>query len=162
MTDYSKLPYRPCVGIVLFNKNGQVFVGERLDNHGAWQLPQGGIDEGESVEEAAFRELHEETGTKSARFIKQMDEQLPYDLPEHLLGRMWNGAYRGQIQTWVAMEFTGEDSEMTLYGGLYPEFGNWKWVDLDKICALIVPFKRPTYEKVISYFSDLVDEIKKA
>lgn len=157
MTTIAKdLPYRPCVGIVLFNRDGKVFVGERLDNPGAWQLPQGGIDDGESVEDAAFRELYEETGTKSAELIEVMPETLSYDLPEHLLGRLWNGQYKGQTQTWVAMRFIGADSEITLYGGLYPEFSQWKWVELCDICKMIVPFKRATYEKVIGAFSHLV------
>jgi putative (di)nucleoside polyphosphate hydrolase len=153
------LPYRPCVGIVLFNKNGHVFVGERLDNPGAWQLPQGGVDDGESVEQAAMRELYEETGTNSAELISIMDEQLSYDLPDHLLGRLWNGAYKGQIQTWVSMRFTGYDQEITLYGGMYPEFGRWKWVDLDDICDMIVPFKRKTYQKVIDHFKPVRDKL---
>ncbi len=161
MTDTPDLPYRPCVGIVLFNNDGQVFVGERLDNPGAWQLPQGGIDDGETIEQAAFRELHEETGTKSAQMLDIMPEQLSYDLPPHLLGRLWNGAYKGQIQTWVAMRFTGHDSEITLYGGLYPEFSKWKWVELSDICQMIVPFKRPTYEKVINAFSHIAQGMTK-
>lgn len=158
--NYDDLPFRPCVGIVLFNTEGQVFVGERLDNPGAWQLPQGGIDEGESIEEAAFRELYEETGTRSAHMLRPMKEQVSYVLPDHLLGRLWNGEYKGQIQTWVSMIFTGNDSEITLYGGHYPEFSQWQWIELDNICELIVPFKRPTYEKIIAEFSDIAEEIK--
>jgi len=158
--DHSHLPFRPCVGIVLFNRDGKVFVGERLDNPGAWQLPQGGIDEGESVDDAAFRELHEETGATSATMLSYMKEKISYTLPDHLMGRLWNGEYKGQTQTWVSMIFTGDESEITLYGGHYPEFSAWKWVELDDICNMIVPFKRPTYEKIIAEFLHIALEIK--
>lgn len=158
--DYSQLPFRPCVGLVLFNRDGKVFVGERLDNPGAWQLPQGGIDEGETVDQAAYRELYEETGTKSAKIIAEMDEKVSYTLPDHLLGRLWNGEFKGQIQTWLALIFTGTDDEITLYGGHYPEFSKWKWVELDEISELIVPFKKPTYEKIKNEFAHIALEIK--
>ncbi len=152
----SSLPYRPCVGILLFNPQGHVFVGERLDHPGAWQLPQGGIDPGENVEQAAFRELLEETGTDHAELLRISPRTLTYELPDHLVGKLWGGRYKGQEQTWVAMRFTGEDRDITLYSRVHPEFARWQWVPLDKICDMIVPFKRATYLDVIEEFKDVV------
>lgn len=149
------LPYRQCVGICLFNSDGLVFVGERIDNPGAWQMPQGGIDDGETFEEAAYRELLEETGTDKAKIIATSEDIHAYDLPDHLIGKLWQGKYRGQEQRWVAMKFLGEDKDVTLYHGVHPEFSKWKWVELEQICDLIVPFKRETYKKVIDEFKDL-------
>jgi len=154
-TDYSHLPYRPCVGIVLFNDEKKVFVGERLDNPGSWQMPQGGIDEGETVEEASMRELREETGTDSASILRVSETKYTYDLPDHLLGKLWQGRYKGQEQQWVAMQFTGEEREITLYSGVHPEFMGYQWIQLDNVCDYIVPFKRETYQKVIEEFRDL-------
>lgn len=154
------LPFRPCVGILLFNKQGQVFVGERLDNPGAWQMPQGGIDEGETQEQAAMRELLEETGTDKAEIIRFSPEKTNYTLPDHLLGKLWNGKYRGQEQSWVAMRFLGDDSDITLYHTVHPEFSKWQWMDLDKVPEVIVPFKRETYLKVIQAFHDIPETIR--
>jgi putative (di)nucleoside polyphosphate hydrolase len=151
-----KLPYRQCVGIVLFNSAGKVFVGERLDHPGAWQMPQGGIDEGESIEHAALRELREETGTDKAEVIYVSDKILTYELPDHLLGKLWGGRYKGQEQRWAALRFTGEDQDITLYDKVHPEFAAWKWVDLPQVCDLIVPFKRTTYEEVIREFTPVL------
>lgn len=148
------LPYRPCVGITLFNPNGHVFVGERLDNPGAWQMPQGGIDEGESIEDAFFREMNEEIGTDQADILHIMDQPLRYDLPPHLMGRLWNGKYRGQEQTWVAARFTGNDADINIHAHRLPEFGAWQWIALDNILDLIVPFKRETYKTVIDAFKN--------
>ncbi len=151
-SDLDKLPYRPCVGVALFNQRGQVFVGERIDTPGAWQMPQGGIDPGEDAKAAAFRELKEETGTDKAEFIEIMDHTVSYDLPPELLGKMWGGNFRGQQQYWIALRFTGQDSDIILDDDDRPEFSEWKWVDLKDITNLIVPFKRDVYQHVIQAF----------
>ncbi|MCB1538904.1 MAG: RNA pyrophosphohydrolase [Rhodospirillales bacterium] len=151
------LPYRQSVGIVLFNPDGLVFVGERLDHPGAWQMPQGGIDAGETIEQAAIRELREETGTDKAEVVHVSDTVLTYDLPDHLLGKLWSGRYKGQEQRWAALRFLGQDHEITLYDKVHPEFSNWKWVPLAQVCELIVPFKRATYEEVIREFTPVLE-----
>ena len=156
MTNLDSLPYRSCVGLALFNDKGQVFVGERIDTPGAWQMPQGGIDEGERIEQAAMRELAEEIGTDKAEIIKIAGETICYDLPPHLQQKLWNGHYRGQEQTWVALKFTGDESDIKLNSHEPPEFSDWQWVDLDKTLDLVVPFKRKTYEKVIALFSNVI------
>lgn len=152
----ANLPYRPCVGIALFNNEGKVFVGERIDTPTAWQMPQGGIDEGEDLLKAALRELKEEIGTDKASLIKIHDAKIKYDLPPHLLGKLWDGQYKGQEQTWIAMRFDGQDSDIQLDADERPEFSKWQWVDLDETLNLIVPFKRETYLQVIAAFKDLV------
>lgn len=154
------LPYRQCVGIVLFNSAGKVFVGERLDHPGAWQMPQGGIDPGETIEAAAMRELREETGTDRAEVVFVSDKVLTYELPDHLLGKLWGGRYKGQEQRWAALRFTGEDRDITLYDRVHPEFSKWKWVELAAVCDLIVPFKRSTYEEVIAEFTPVLEKFK--
>ena len=146
------LPYRPCVGITLFNAQGQVFVGERIDTPGAWQMPQGGIDEGETVQQAAYRELLEETGTDKADIIQIAEGTICYDLPPHLQKSLWNGKYRGQEQTWIALRFQGIDSDINLNHFDPAEFLAWKWVNINEILDLIVPFKREVYEQVIDKF----------
>ncbi len=150
------LPYRPCVGVALFNADGLVFVGERIDTPGAWQMPQGGIDPGEKIETAALRELQEEIGTNKAEIIKNADEPLRYDLPDHLIGKLWDGQYRGQEQIWVAARFTGEDKDIDLNADDHPEFLDWQWVRLEDTLDLIVPFKRDTYRKLIEFFRELL------
>lgn len=150
-----KLPYRPCVGICLFNQDGKVFVGERLDNPGAWQMPQGGIDEGETVEQALWRELQEEVGTQKADLIRIADQTICYDLPLERVLTFWNGRYRGQEQTWVALKFTGQDSDININIFDEPEFSRWQWVSLKDTPDMIVPFKRETYRQVIELFSDI-------
>ena len=153
---YSHLPYRPCVGIVLFNTDNKVFVGERLDNPGAWQLPQGGIDDGETIEQAFYREMLEEIGTDKAEIIRVHEKTLKYDLPQHLLGKLWNGKYRGQEQTWIAGRYQGNEADINIYYDKFPEFKAYQWVSLNEILDLIVPFKRDTYREVISAFEDLI------
>ena len=155
--DSQSLAYRPCVGIVLLNANNQVFVGERIDNPGAWQMPQGGVDDNETIEIAALRELAEEIGTDNATIVKVAEEKLRYDIPQETLERLpWGNTYCGQEQTWVAMRFTGNDTDIDLNAHSEPEFSAWKWVNLNETLDLIVPFKRKTYQRVINLFEHLL------
>ena len=152
---HEDLPYRPCVGVMLINRDGSVFVGRRIDHSvEGWQMPQGGIAQGESPLEAAMRELVEEIGTNNAKQLRELDQWLEYDLPEHLLGVALHGLYRGQRQKWLAMRFLGEDREINI-ATAEPEFAEWKWLALEALPRLIVPFKRDTYAKVIDAFGDL-------
>jgi putative (di)nucleoside polyphosphate hydrolase len=153
------LPYRPCVAVALFNANGKVFVGERIDTPGAWQMPQGGIDPDENLLIAAKRELKEEIGTDKASLLKVHEPNIKYDLPPHLLGKLWGGQYGGQEQTWVAMRFEGHDSDVRLDADDHPEFSKWQWVALEDTLDLIVPFKRATYEKIIGAFEEFAAPI---
>ena len=136
-----KLPYRKGVGMMVFNDKKKIFVGKRIDNQTAWQMPQGGVDDNEDYETAAKRELFEETGIQSIRIIKKSKGIYTYDLPEYLLGKIWKGKYMGQKQNWFLMKFLGPDSEINL-NQKYPEFNQWKWVDIDDLPRLIVPFKK--------------------
>ena len=154
MTNSPKL-YRPCVGIALFNNEGKVFVGERIDTPGAWQMPQGGIDEGETPEKTAIRELAEEVGTNKAEIIKIADKKLRYDLPQETAQRLWKGKYCGQEQIWIAMRFTGKECDININAFDPPEFSNWQWISLKETLNLIVPFKRNLYRQVIDLFKDL-------
>jgi putative (di)nucleoside polyphosphate hydrolase len=149
---HEDLPYRPCVGVMLLNDEGCVFVGRRIDQTvEGWQMPQGGIDDGESPREAGFREMKEEIGTNKAEFLGEMDEWLAYDLPPHLLGIALHGRYRGQRQKWIALRFTGTDADINV-ATPEPEFAQWKWLALESLPRLVVPFKRETYAKVIKAF----------
>ncbi len=156
----SSLPYRPCVGVMLVNAEGKVFVGKRIDNKegDAWQMPQGGIDEGEDLRAAALRELAEETGVRGEliTLLAQTREELLYDLPEELLGKLWGGRYRGQRQFWWLARFTGEDADVHLEAHDPPEFCEWKWVEPDLLPELIVPFKKRVYRAVIEEFRELI------
>lgn len=145
--------YRPGVGIVLFNRQGCVFVGERLDNPGAWQMPQGGIDDGEDIDRAAFREMEEEIGTRNARILGMIEEWIYYDIPEHTARKLWDNKYRGQRQKWIALEFLGDDADIRLDAFSHPEFGQWQWVPLAALLEYAVPFKRDVYRRVIEDFS---------
>jgi putative (di)nucleoside polyphosphate hydrolase len=164
--DIESLPYRPCVGIALFNRQGRVWIGCRSDKDAEgegnglwWQMPQGGLDEGEDPHQAALRELYEETSVKSVSLIRESSDWLTYDLPSELIGRAWGGRYRGQKQKWFALRFDGDENEIDVLhpgGGKYkPEFSQWRWETLDRLPALIVPFKRKVYEEVVAEFSDL-------
>ncbi len=152
---HDDLPYRPCVGVMLINREGLVFVGRRIDQTvEGWQMPQGGIDPGETPVVAGLRELKEEIGTNKAELLREMDGWLAYDLPAHLLGAALKGRYRGQRQKWLAMRFTGEDRDIDIRTE-EPEFAEWKWLAMEALPRLIVPFKRDTYAKVIEAFRDL-------
>jgi putative (di)nucleoside polyphosphate hydrolase len=151
----SDLPYRPCVGIMLFNPDGKVFVGKRIDQTvESWQMPQGGIDKGETPKEAALRELQEEVGTAKAKIMAEMDGWVTYDLPEHLIGVALHGKYKGQRQKWFALRFTGQESDIDL-AAHDPEFSAYRWVSLEEMPDLIVPFKREIYKQVIAAFRNL-------
>lgn len=147
--------YRPCVGVALFNQEGRVFVGERIDTPGAWQMPQGGIDGDETIEQATFRELYEEIGTNTIEILKIGEHKIKYDLPNEMRQRLWNGMYKGQEQTWVAARFLGTDADININNHEPPEFSAWKWIPLKETVDWIVPFKRDTYKQVIAMFKDL-------
>ncbi len=156
MVAAGELPYRPCAGIVLLNDAGLVFAARRIDMPDAWQMPQGGIDDGETPRRAAQRELAEEIGTDRAEIVAQGSDWLTYDLPPDLLGKALKGRFRGQKQMWFAMRFTGVDSDIDIHGVAHPEFEAWRWMTPDDILTSIVPFKRDVYEKVFSEFSGLL------
>ena len=155
MKDQKNLPYRHGVGMMVFNDKKQIFVGKRIDNQEAWQMPQGGVDKGENVETAAKRELYEETGIQSIRIIKKSDKEYIYDLPDHLLGKIWKGKYKGQKQTWYLMKFLGPDSEINI-NQKHPEFNEWKWVSIDELPNIIVSFKKDLYQAVIAEFTNSI------
>ncbi len=162
MADAGVDQYRPCVGIALFNRDGLVFIGRRrfgdapeLVKH-AWQMPQGGIDPGETPLQAAERELYEETNVRSVGLLGESDNWLSYDIPSPLAGRAWKGRYRGQRQKWLAFRFQGDESEIDVEhpgGGAHkPEFEAWRWETIERVPELIVPFKRAVYEEVAAAF----------
>ena len=151
----AEAPYRPCAGIMLANKDGKIFVGQRLDNKDseAWQMPQGGIDDGEEPQEAAIRELFEETGIAAHLIdvLAQSREEHFYDL----LGKLWKGKYRGQRQIWFLMRFKGDDGDINI-NTQHPEFAKWQWVSPDQLPQLIVPFKKRLYENIVAEFAELI------
>lgn len=159
-TTFSTLPYRACVGLMLVNADGRIFCGERRDTPGAWQMPQGGIQKGEAPEDAAMRELKEEIGVTKATIIGRCKEILRYDFPDFLQHRsIYKGKYRGQEQHWFALQFLGSDKDIDLvahndHEG--PEFLSWRWVELEEVPKLIVPFKRAVYEAVVAEFRPFI------
>ena len=160
----SEMPYRRAVGMLLFNDVGLVWLGRRVpkwEGDGSdqlWQMPQGGIDKGESPEEAALRELDEEIGTRRVEIVAETKDWLTYDLPPQALGVAFKGKYRGQRLKWFAMRFTGDDADIDIEErpGHKVEFDAWRWVQLDQVAELVVPFKRPVYEAVVEEFAGLV------
>ncbi|MCB1971749.1 MAG: RNA pyrophosphohydrolase [Geminicoccaceae bacterium] len=156
VTTGPKPGYRKCVGILLLNGEHRVLVGRRIDagNNGGWQMPQGGIDDNEDEHAAALREMSEEIGTRSADLLMGSNVWRSYDLPAEIAQRMWNGAYLGQTQRWMAFRFTGVDREINIHTR-HPEFSQWQWADPDDIIDLIVPFKRDVYLSVVDEFRHL-------
>ena len=165
MADYESLPYRPCAGVMVLNAQNLVFIGRRaggpehIDRTHVWQMPQGGIDEGEDPSRAALRELYEETNIKSVEKLGEMPGWLTYDIPREIIGEAWGGKYKGQKQKWYALRFTGDDREIniTMPGGGHhaPEFIDWRWASMRDLPDLVVPFKRDIYERVVAEFSKL-------
>ncbi len=162
MARYEELPYRPCVGMMLINRAGLVFIGcrtggpEHMDGTHAWQMPQGGVDEGENTYKAALRELYEETNVRSVSLLAESKDWYFYDIPRELASKAWSGKYRGQKQKWYALRFTGDDSEIDIAhpaGGKHePEFAEWRWEKMERLPAMIIPFKQKVYEQVIEEF----------
>ena len=156
MIDRETLPYRPAAGIMLLNREGRVFVAQRLDSSlEAWQMPQGGLDEGEDPAEGALRELEEETGIRRdlVEILARAPAELLYDLPDDLLGKIWKGRYRGQNQHWFLASFLGRDEDVNIETA-EPEFRAWKWAEPGELPAMIVPFKKKLYEDVLEAFAD--------
>jgi putative (di)nucleoside polyphosphate hydrolase len=156
-----RLPYRRGVGIMLLNALGDVFVAQRIDMPSdAWQMPQGGIDEGETPETAAWREMEEEIGTRAATMLAESRGWYRYDLPAELVPRVWKGRYRGQEQKWFAFRFTGTDADIVI-DGTHPEFSAWKWTPVATLPQLIVPFKRQLYSELVAEFGPLAQRANK-
>ncbi len=158
------LPYRACVGIMLVNSEGKVWIGDRIgysdDSHDtAWQMPQGGIDKGEEPFEAALRELQEEVGTNKAEIVRESAHWYNYDLPKAIQGKALKGKFRGQTQRWFLLRFTGEDSDIDIAADAHQEFSAWRWADMDELTGLIVPFKRDVYERVVAEFRNMVKSL---
>jgi putative (di)nucleoside polyphosphate hydrolase len=167
MPPYEQLPYRPCVGMMVLNRDGLVFIGrrssgpERVDATHSWQMPQGGLDPSEDPYQAALRELFEETNIRSVERLAESDGWLSYDLPPEVAATAWKGRYRGQTQKWYALRFTGDDSEIDVEhpaGGHEPEFVAWRWEKMGNLPGLVIPFKRQVYQQVVAQFGHLARE----
>ena len=157
-----ELPFRPGVGMMIINKNNQVFVAKRIDTKAnGWQMPQGGIDLGETPSAAALREMKEEIGSDDGYIIAESKRWYSYRLPSFLIPRLWNGKYCGQRQKWFLIQFMGRDEDIDLSTG-HPEFSDWRWVDFDELLATIIPFKLRLYKKVIEEFKDILKNRDKA
>ena len=155
--NFSDLPLRMGVGIIVLNKNNKVFVAKRIDNaKNFWQMPQGGVDEGEDFLKAAYRELEEETSIKSVELIKELDGTITYELPKRLLGIIWKGKYKGQKQKWFLMRFLGEEKEINIKTK-NPEFLEWKWVELEQITELVVDFKLHVYKELKEKVKNIIN-----
>ena len=155
--NFSELPLRSGVGVIVLNKENKVFVAKRIDNpKNFWQMPQGGVDEGENFLSAAYRELEEETSIKNVELIKELDGTITYELPDRLLGIIWRGKYRGQKQKWFLMKFTGEEEEINIKTK-NPEFLDWKWIDLDQITEVVVDFKLHVYKELKSKVKKIIN-----
>ena len=156
MSEVDASLYRPCVGVMLVNREGRAFVGKRIDNQEGdwWQMPQGGVDEGEDCDAALLRELAEETGARAehVEVLGKLPEELFYDLPDDLKGKLWGGRFVGQRQTWYLARFTGSDGDIDIAAHDPPEFCEWKWVDPELLPELIVPFKREVYRRIVDGF----------
>lgn len=153
--EIARLPYRPCVGVMLVNERGRVFVGQRLDRDvDAWQMPQGGVDKGETPRDAALRELWEETGVPAGLVTVEAETPgwLAYDLPHDIVPNIWKGRFRGQEQKWFLLRFHGQDADVNIATG-HPEFSRWKWAEPAELLAGIVPFKREVYARVLAEFA---------
>ena len=169
MSEKEKLPYRPCAGMMIMSSQGKIFIAQRMKveknyisesniYNKAWQMPQGGIDEGENPIDAAIREIKEETSIpkENLTYMKKCNDILYYDLPEQWIGKLWHGKYRGQAQHWFLFRFDGDDSNIDIHHVKQPEFRQWRWADIDEILNVIVPFKYDVYKRVIAEFRDLV------
>ncbi|MCR8548781.1 RNA pyrophosphohydrolase [Salipiger sp. P9] len=154
--EIAKLPYRPCVGVMLVNADNHVFVGQRIDSEEpAWQMPQGGVDKGEEPRDAALRELWEETGVTADLVTVEAESEdwFPYELPHHIVPHIWKGRYKGQKQKWFLLRFQGSDAQVNIRTA-HPEFSTWRWLAPEEVVTQIVPFKRAVYEKVLTAFRD--------
>ena len=163
MPPYESLPYRPCAGAAVLNRDGRVFIGRRIggpehvDATHVWQMPQGGVDDGEDTYAAVLRELYEETNIRAVEKLGEISEWLAYDIPRAIVGAAWKGKYRGQTQKWYALRFTGNEREIDIAhpaGGAHkPEFSAWRWEPMENLPSLVVSFKRGVYERVVAEFS---------
>ncbi|WP_438956568.1 RNA pyrophosphohydrolase [Cognatiyoonia sp.] len=154
--EIAELPYRPCVGVMMINPRGHIFVGQRKDTkEPAWQMPQGGVDRGEKTLDAAYRELWEETGVEARLVTLEAESSrlIPYDLPHHLVPKVWKGRYKGQEQKWFLFRFHGADTDIEIETE-HPEFSEWRWMLKEELVDSIVPFKREVYEQVLAEFED--------